>query len=323
MLLYLCTPRCSSVSLQGSCWTQNLPWTGFCASHLDNFLACIDALPNPGVQQPTPFGHQISKAIARHDAPRDFSLLASQGLELLSAPQKLDLASAIFHILARNILSVVIGSEEMTAQLLTRKSVDCFAAQLDRIMPETYPGENLQRASVLASRNLSGIQAKLLEILLYLASNNLIFKVNSYDEDYVIKSQMIISLWRLSGLNQPHTMDFLIQLARSTSTLFVVIGTVFKAAVYAKALDITTYLLRAGTRISLNSRIFEISLLLPCFGWSGRVTPLEYAVSRGWIDFAKSLLESTADVHSEVSLTSSPCLTIAILALPLVKLRIW
>ncbi|KAK3319431.1 hypothetical protein B0H66DRAFT_559463 [Apodospora peruviana] len=76
------------------------------------------------------------------------SRFARQGPMVLSKSNQTKVFPVVFQKIVRRSLISLIGSEEMTVQLLARNSIDCLAARLDLVPPKTYRDECLSRIHI-------------------------------------------------------------------------------------------------------------------------------------------------------------------------------
>ncbi|KAM7206923.1 hypothetical protein V8F33_000022 [Rhypophila sp. PSN 637] len=242
----------------------------------------------------------------------DFPLsqLARQGtIGLSKSAQSAFFPVALQQIVRRSLVNLI-GSEEMTVQLLGRKSIDSFAACLDLALPETYRDENVYRVSVLVGGHFSEVQAEAFKIILYLISNRLVMDLpeftdilNGQQASYLDDAQTIIGLCRLSGLAERRTIENLVRLSRTSSTLTAMVDVIFEAAVNTEAVDFVEHLLDVDERIHPERRIGLVpyqDIFGPECG-AQRGSPLELAVVRGSVDLVKVLLDRGADIHQTVT----------------------
>lgn len=278
-------------------WPENLPWIQFSRSHAGTILKSIDfSLAATTTAQ---------VAVAGPQPHRSLSLLARQGYEILPPSDRALIFSAVFEQVVRKSLSIAMGSEELAMQLFARKSVDRITKQFDLVIPETYPNENLHRATTLVGRRSSDVQAELVQILLYLISNRLLVNQNRYDiwwgNDVFADDRLIISLCRMSGLATPTAIRNLTTLSRTSPTMRAVVDALFVAAVHAEAADLVGLFLAADS-LAAGRRIDINSLHTPVL--SG-ITPLLFAVARGSAALTTVLLDAGASIREP------PCIMMA------------
>lgn len=295
--VYVCTPRSSPEA--ETCWPDSLPWIQFSRHYLRTVLKGIRFSPASAMAATT----------GAEPTSSELSQLARQGVMELSAPDRALLLSRVFETFVRRSLSIAMGSEEMARQLVAWRSIDQIAARFDLIMPESYPGDNLLRATVLVGGRPSDLQAEALKVLLYTLSNRLLIDDDGW-RGMPNNSRLLVGLCRLSGLAEPLAMQNLVELSRRSLTLTAVVNDLFRAAVLAMAADIVSRLLKADDRID------------PDWPVRHEQTPLKFAAVEGCVDLVAALLNSGASCNDGELVAAAICRPEAGLSHEIVKLLV-
>lgn len=200
----------------------------------------------------------------------------------------------ILRQLVRRTIHIVIRSKELAELQITSLSVDWVAAQFSRMLPESFAGQNLQRASSLIGNKHQDQHRDMLHILIYLASNHLVIDQRNSLTHNLPTAEALVLLFRLSDLGSPRMLHNLIQFSRESPTLAAVVEELFQAAMIIGAVDIVASILDENPwMITLGIRIDGLWPVV-------RLPPLHYAVSQGSTDLVNLLLKFQADVN-EVS----------------------
>ncbi|RDW57723.1 hypothetical protein BP5796_12524 [Coleophoma crateriformis] len=188
------------------------------------------------------------------------------------------MAPAVLFHLTRCTMNIMVGSEGLTMSLIASRSIDRMAAYFNKVIPEVYTDDNVQRSAILVNGSHSERQTELLKLLVYLASNNLILDDRSYFEN---------------------------------ERKFMKDAEAF-AAVMTDAISIVSTLLTADPRIDPDRQAAVFHWR------SGRGEPipsLHYALYRGSLDITRVLVQAGADIH-RVDYGGWPPLAIAAMRFP-------
>lgn len=197
--------------------------------------------------------------------------------------------SVLQHLVSRT-LQVFIGSEDLTKVQIAALSVDWVAAQFSSMLPESFAGQNLQRASSLIGTKHHDQERTLLHMLMYLGSNHMILDdINGTDYN-LDTAEALVLLLRLVDLRSPSMLHNLIDFSYESATLTAVVEELFEAAIMIGALDLVADILKAKpSLIALEIQTDAQSI--------GKLPPLLWAVLAGSIDLVYLLVKFRADVN--------------------------
>ncbi|RDW58795.1 hypothetical protein BP6252_13271 [Coleophoma cylindrospora] len=285
--LQICTPRALTPDIVGakSEWPQSLPWIQFSRSALVELLAGMRLLPRKG-----------GIAIPGTADAETYCLSKFASRDQLSKSELSVVAPAVLFHLTHCTMNIMVGSEELTMSLITSRSIDRMAAHFNKVIPEVYSDDNVQRSAILVNGSHSERQTELLKLLIYLASNNLILDNRSYyqsERNFMKDAEAFVGLFRLSGLAETRMIYKLVSLSYASLTITAVIDLLFKAAVMTDAISIVSTLLKADPRIDPDRQAAVVHRPFK----SGAVPSLHYALYRGSIDLTRVMVEAGADIH--------------------------
>lgn len=200
----------------------------------------------------------------------------------------------VLHQLVRRTLQIIIRSRELAKLQIASLNVDWVAAQFSSMLPESFAGQNLQRASSLIGNKHQDQQSNMLHMLIYLASNHLVMDEENILTCSLLNAEALILMFRLSDLGSPRMLYNLIRCSRESLTLAAVVEELFQAAMRIGAVDIVAdilnenpWMITQGIRVA---GMWPVDIL----------PPLHYAVCHGSTDLVNLLLKFQADVN-EVS----------------------
>lgn len=193
--------------------------------------------------------------------------------------------------LIRRTMHILTRSGELAKLQITSLSIDRIAAQFSSMLPESFPGQNLNRASSLVGNKHHDQQRNLLHMLIYLASNHLVLDYRNNLEYNLRTAETLVLLFRLGS---PVLLHNLIQFSRESVTLAATVEELFQAAIITDALDVVANI--------LDTNPWMITLGIDVFiEWPiGVLLPLHYAAFQGSVDLVNLLVKFQADVN-EVS----------------------
>lgn len=197
--------------------------------------------------------------------------------------------SVLNHVVSRT-LQIVIRSEELAKVQIASLSVDWMAAQFSSMLPESFVGQNLQRASSLIGTKHYDQERTLLHMLIYLASNHIVLDDTFYLQCNLQTAEALVLLFRLVDLESPRILHNVIQFSRGSATLAAVVEELFQAAMLVGALDLVANILEKNPsfidmRIQTASEEFR------------KLPTLHWAAWKGSADLVNLLVKFGADVN--------------------------
>ncbi|PVH76909.1 ankyrin [Cadophora sp. DSE1049] len=196
---------------------------------------------------------------------------------------------------ANRALAVMVGSKGLEI-CANSESIEHAAAEIGKIMPESFPGEHSATVKAFACGDPLEAKFAALRLLAYQVSNNLIedddpadSDVDPLEEDYCPPSDKIINMFREIGL--PRDVWTEIFSAEQDRTSAALAEALFEAALNCSALDVVEGLLESG--VDPNQLIWT--------RWSGTVQrPLQLTADSRVLnlEIARLLIRAGADVDA-------------------------
>ncbi|CAH0020359.1 unnamed protein product [Clonostachys rhizophaga] len=230
----------------------------------------------------------IEKATNRY---RDMSIFAQHAPVITKHDGNVGSIRLLQSVKTQAILPMVLGVAPGLTLTESQPQVSQLAAMIGLSMPESFPGENLQRAQILVNGSSEECLLECWTILFYNLSNNLV------DLCETVQWSVLLDLLREYGVLNLKIDSQSLQ----DATVQGFMHTIFHASIYhvlhyqaldsgrSEALEAVTWLLSSGHNP-------DNWLMIPHLNYH-TVTPLQAAILCGSLDLMEQLLKAGADAN--------------------------
>ncbi|KAF3004672.1 hypothetical protein E8E14_002556 [Neopestalotiopsis sp. 37M] len=158
------------------------------------------------------------------------------------------------------------------------------------MLPESFGGQNLQRASSLIGTKHQDQERTLLRMLIYLGSNHMILDDINGTEYNLDTAEALVLLFRLVDLRSPSMLRNLIDFSYESATLTALVEELFEAAIMIGALDLVADILKSKPSLIALEIQTDVESI-------GKLPPLHWAVLEGSMDLINLLMKFRVDVN--------------------------